>query len=284
MNPLEQIVLAWQSLAYAFRQLFRPRLWAPWWLLGVVQIGVVMSLWWFAHPALSWLMAPLLYRLGGEDALHYPNVFRMIPSLYSTAELVISALLGSLAAGVATALFASQLSRISASRPGGGFGRALRRALPVIVVNLPLNLLVIALALGLETLVQSRASSVIVQRLAHVIALGGALLLQAFFIYGTALVVLGGRSVREALAELPRAAVNGYWAALFLGLIAILPSLPLQELARHTNVIVDRGSPELVGWLAVTQIALALLTSFLLTGSVTVVYQGAVAPRLASDE
>jgi hypothetical protein len=280
MNVLEQIVLGWHALWFALRRLGNRGLWLPWVLLGAVQLTLVMLIWWFAHPFVSWLMAPLLHRLAGEEALHYPALFRAMPALYGRAEVIVSALLGALAAGASTALFAAALAHDAGGpRPSGGqgIGLAVRRALPLILVNLPLNLLVFGFAFGLDSFLATRGSSGIVQKLGSFVTLGGALAIQAFFLYGTAWVVLGGKSALGAWRELPRSAARGYWAALFLGVVMTLPILPLQQIARHVQTLISRGRPELAGWLVVAQVLATLVTAFLLTGAITVVYHTAIA-------
>ncbi|MEO5616606.1 MAG: hypothetical protein ABIS67_02465, partial [Candidatus Eisenbacteria bacterium] len=94
MNPLEPLTLAWQALRYTLPQLWRPSLWVWALPLGFVQLAVVVLLWHAAHPAFSWFMAPLLVRLTGNDTLHYPRIFELMPTLYHRADLVIGALLG----------------------------------------------------------------------------------------------------------------------------------------------------------------------------------------------
>ena len=42
---------------------------------------------------------------------------------------------------------------------------------------------------------------------------------------------------------LPRAWARGLWAALLLGLVALLPLLPLDALGQRSDLLVDRGSP-----------------------------------------
>ena len=60
MNVIEQVMLGWQCLRYASRQLLSPALWAPWLMVGGVEALALAALWWFAHPWVSWLMAPML--------------------------------------------------------------------------------------------------------------------------------------------------------------------------------------------------------------------------------
>ena len=99
MTVFEQLAVAWQAIRQTFARIGRPEFWAPFALLGVLQLGVVGGLWWFAHPAMSWLMAPVLRRVGGDALLHYPNLFRRFAELYARADLVLGATVGSVVVG-----------------------------------------------------------------------------------------------------------------------------------------------------------------------------------------
>jgi hypothetical protein len=278
MSPFEQIALAWQSLGFTLRQAARPALWAPSALLGAIQAVLVVGLWWFAHPWVSWWAAPLLARLAGAGALHYPDHMRALPAAYAQVDLVLGVVLGSVLIGASTALFGACFAG-QPLHPGRGMARAFRRGLTLIVANLPLHLLVLALATGLQAWVEKEGGGPMTRRSAWAMGLGGALLLQALFLYVTPLVMLGHHGLRGVLVALPRAIARGGWAALSLSLLALLVLLPVQQLERVAEVIVERGVPDLVAWLVLAEAMLALMVSFLLTGSATLVYQSAVARR-----
>jgi hypothetical protein len=282
MNVLEQLALAWQCLRYALGQLLSPALWAPWLAVGVVQSLVIVALWWFAHPWLSWLVAPLLAATAGPEVLRYPNLFRLLPALFSRADLVIGASLGALAAGASTALFADRAAG-GEPQPGAAWRQAFARAVPLILVNLPLTLIALALSYGIEAWLLAGGSPAEVRRLAHWASLGAAFLCQAWFLYVNALVILGRRGWLAALAALPRTAARGLVAALFLSLVTLLPLVPMQWLASASSGLVDRGIPELVGWLVVVQVGVALVSSFLLTGGATLYFQSALAEPLDEE-
>jgi hypothetical protein len=278
MSVFAQLALAWQSFLYTFRQLFRGSLWAPFALQLAAEVAVIAALWWFAHPWLSWFMAPILERVGGAGALRYPSVFRLMPGLYGRVDFVIVALLGSVVIGAATALFAARFSGATV-RAGDAISGAGRRAFALILANLPVNLLMLVLFYGIDAWLADRESSGRVRLMAHAGVLGLAVIVQAFFLYVTPLVVLERRSALAALAALPRAAARGIWAALLLGFLTLVLLLPIQQLAGLSDRLVARGTPELVGWLVVVQACVALLTSFLLAGSATLVFQSAVQER-----
>jgi hypothetical protein len=282
MNALEQIVLAFQSLAYALRQIFRPSLWLPWLPVLALQGGAVAALWWFAHPAVSWLMAPLVQAAAGENALRYPNVFRLMPVLYARADVVITLVAGSLAVGASCLLFAARAT--GQPLPAGtALRRGLSRIVPLILVNLPAMVLALGFAYAFDSWLAGRGGLVLVKRVAPLLSLGVAVVIQAFFLWVNPLLMLGGRGLVGSLTVLPRAAARGVWAALTLAIVAALPLLPVQLLSRTAETIVARGTPELMGWLVAGQALLVTVTAFVLTGGSVVAYQGWVGPALEEE-
>ena len=274
MNALEQLALAAQALGHTLRAARRGRLWLPWLALGVAQAAGLLALVSFAHPLLAWALAPLVRALAGEPALHYPDFYRTLPFLYSRVDLVTGSILGAIATGWSTRLFAALWRR-----QAGGVGEAWRDAAPhaltLVLGQLPFQLLVLLVTTVIEHLVAGQAG--LVRRVGYLVALGGVALLQALFLYFPALVVLGGRGLWPALAGLPRTWARGLWAALLLAVGALLPLLPLDALGQRSDLLVDRGAPELVAVLTATQLAVGLVVSFVLAGASTLVYLGAVA-------
>src|SRR5262245_66441256 len=127
----------------------RRRLWTPWLAVLGLELLVIVGIWWFAHPAWSWLVAPAIHVLAGENALHYPNIFRLMPDLYARADLAISMVVGSVVAGASTVLFGAWFS----GRPlpaGEGLRRALRRAVAPVLGKLPLALRMLGFSFGLD--------------------------------------------------------------------------------------------------------------------------------------
>jgi hypothetical protein len=278
MNVFEQMVLGWIAFARTVREIFRVPLWAPWALLAAVHLVVVALLWWFAHPLVSWLMAPLLRIVGGEEALRYPQIFRMLPTLFGRFDVVVGAVLGSIMIGAGTLLFASRF-RGGLAEPGEALRRSVQRAIPLVLASLPFNVMVVGLSFGVEWLIAERDSGAMVRRLAYAAVLGGSVVLQSLFLYVPALIVIEHKGVLGAFAALPRTWMRGFWSALLLGAVLILPLLPLHVLAGRASTLVERGTPELVGVLVVLQILVAMTLGFLLCGSATLVYLSTVAPE-----
>ncbi len=278
MNLFEQMAIALQSLRFALGQMARPALWVPWLLLGLVQLGALFALCFAAHPAISAVMAPLVARLAGAHALHYPELFLALPALYGRLDLAIAALPGAVVLGASTALFRDAfLARPPA--PGAALATALRRTLPLVLGYLPYHLLAWGWSFVLGGALGGHGG--LVGRAAYVLSIAGSVLLQSVFLYVAALVVIEGRGWPGTLRSLPHTWRQGFWAALTLGMLLVLPLLPLNLLAGAGHLIVARGRPELLAVMTFAQLLVALVCGFLLSGATTLVFLGGIARRPA---
>jgi len=267
MSVTEQLALAGLALRQTFANLFRPALWLPWIGLGTIQAAVVVCLWWFAHPWLSWFMAPVLERVGGENLLQFPNVLVILPRLFGRVDLVVGAIVGSLAIGLATRLFASRFDR-GRAEVGGALGFVVRRAPAIVLVLLPMNLLLIGFGLVIETLA-ARPGGILFQVALLAAGWSVPIVIQAFFLFAMPLYVVEGLGVIGTLRALPRAWRRGFWGAVLLGVVGIAILIPFQLLDSGSQTIVARGNPDLVAWITLVQVAAGLLVGFLLSGSST---------------
>jgi hypothetical protein len=265
----EQVALAWQSLLHAAARSFDLRLWSPWLLLAVLEGILLAGLCLMAHPAFSTLMAPLVSRLGGADALHYPGLFAALPVIYARLDLLLIALPGAVVLGASTALFAESF-RGRGPKPGSAIATALRGVITLILVNLPYHLLAGAAGFAISAVTGSRGG--IVAAAGYVFALVISVVVQSVFLYVNALVMIEGHGIRGTFAALPRTWANGFFSALVLGVLLLLPLLPLNLLSGTAGTIAVRGTPELVALILAAQIAVALYAGFLLQGASTLVY------------
>ena len=274
MSVLVQLALAGEGLWRALLQVRAGRLWVPWLALGALQAVLLLALPGFAHPALWPWLAPLVRGVGGEEALHYPGFFGALPALYARADLVLGALAGAVVAGWSTVLFAA-CWRGHDVAPGAAWASVAPRVVALVLALLPLQVLVVTLDVGLAQAVAGEGG--LVRKLAQLVSLGGVAVARALFLYVPALVVLERRGIAGAFAALPRAWARGFWAALLLGAVRVAVTSPFQRLDRVGDLLVGRGSPELVGGLVLVRIVAELAVSFVLVGAATLAYLGAVA-------
>jgi hypothetical protein len=275
VNPLEQVMLGVHALARAAGRIGSPALWAPFAALGALQALAVLGVWWVAHPAVSWLAAPLVRTAAGPAALHYPENLALLPELAGRVDLALVVLAGPLVVGAATLLFAARFGAVPLG-VGAACAGALRRAPALWVTGLPAHLLALGLAVSLEGLAAGAAPGPLLHRAALLAGLAGTVLVQALALYLPALVMIEGRSIGGAFAALPRAWSRGLVPAVLLCAALLMPPAPLQWLMRHAPRIAERGAPEMVGVLALVQIGVTLLAWFLLAGAATLVFLTAV--------
>lgn len=275
MNAYEQVALAGHSVVAAFGSLRRGGLWVPWLLFGAIQVAGLLMLAAFAHPLLSGIMAPLVARIAGPDVLHYPNVFRVLPALHARIAFVLDALVGVVAIGAATRLFAARFS--GTGMPAGqGLREAFARWGTLVLAYLPLQLLVLLLTFGIPEWLHARGSAGMTVRLGMLAGIVGVVLVQVVFVLIAPLVILAGHGVRDTWRELPTLLQQMGIAALVVVVLGTVATWPVQILGRFADRIVDRGAPELVILLVGIQISAAMIAAFVTAGSITLVYQSLV--------
>jgi hypothetical protein len=275
MNVFQQLALAGHCMVATLGELRRGRLWVPWLAFGLVQFAALLLLAGFAHPLVSPVMAPLVTRIAGPDALHYPNVFRVLPALHARLAFVLDALVGVVAIGAATRLFAARF----AGEPipaAAGIREAAGRWGTLVIAHLPLQLLVLLVTFGIPEWLHTRGSAGMTVRFGLLAGILGVILIQVVFVLIAPLVILAGHGVRETWHELPPLIGQVGIAAFAIVVTATVVTWPVQILGRFADRVVDRGTPELVIALVCVQIAAALIAAFVTAGSVTLVYQSLV--------
>lgn len=274
MNLFEQFALGLQSLWYTLREFARARLWAPFLVPFAVQCVGLGLLALTAHPLLSWVLAPIVVRLAGPDALHYPGLFVHLPALALTADLLVVSTLGALATGAATRLFANVFEGRAPSLREA-WAETAKRAWPLVVAQLPVTLLLLCLGFALDAFGHARVSSITRALLPAVQLLLGAVL-QALFAYVPALVMLGRLGPLLAWRRLPAMWGRGLLPALVIFAVALAVLLPMQLLAGQSAAIVARGLPELTLPLTVLLFVSSMVASWLVSGAATLVWMSAL--------
>jgi hypothetical protein len=275
MSVPQQLALAGHCMVATLGELRRTWLWVPWLALGLVQLTALLLLAGFAHPLVSPAMAPLVTWIAGPDALHYPNVFRVLPALHARLAFVLDALVGVVAIGAATRLFAARFAR-QRIPAADGIREAVGRWGTLVLVYLPLQLLVLLLTFGIPEWLHARGSAGMTVRFGLLAGIVSVTLVQVVFVLLAPLVILAGHGVRETWHELPNLLGQVGIAAFAIVVAATVVTWPVQILGRFADRVVDRGTPELVIVLVSVPIVAALIAAFVTAGSVTLVYQSLV--------
>src|SRR5690606_5589225 len=140
---LSQLNLAFWAWLECFRDFRRARVWAPFLLLGAIQLVVVLVFTQFHRPLLAPLLAPLIQALVGTPGLHYPQFYIALPSIFGRINPILDWLVGSFIIGAAVLVLWHSAPGMR-DRPT--WGVAARRYLSLLAVRLPLLLLLLAIA------------------------------------------------------------------------------------------------------------------------------------------
>jgi hypothetical protein len=278
VSPLEQVAFGWQCLLGSLRACRSPAIWGPWSVLFGLQALGVLALWWGAHPALSWAVAPLLRAIESDAALRYPELFRRLPNLARDVGLVTGALALPVLAGVSARLFEQ---RFQGGVTGAGETRAawtegLSRWGALLLVALPVTLAGAGLQGALRSLDAVRLSS-LARTIAHPAADAVLLGVRVACAYSAALVVLGGLGGVRALARIPATWSSGLMpAAVALGLLAPAGILA-SAVVSASPAFIERGAPEWVVAAVLLRAAVGATLGMLASGAITLAWVAHVA-------
>jgi hypothetical protein len=275
MSPLEQLALGGQGLARGARDLLRPSAWLTLLPLAALEGLALLALAVPTHPLVGAVMAPLVARTVGDRALHYPDGFAALPSLFGVAE---AALWMLVAPWVAGALAHAAAARLRGRPVGAGdaLGAALRRLPALVLALLPAQLTLLAIAKVGGDLVAR--GGLVGSALGPLLVIARALVVMAAFLL-PARVMIGGCGVFGALATLPRAWARAGLGALVPVVVALAP-LALAELpVADPSALVERGTPELVAVALALRAVLALAALVMMAGASALVHLGALGER-----
>lgn len=249
MSPLEPFALGLAAVRRAFGEWRAPPGGRGWLLLAAVLAAGVGALAFSAHPALSWLMAPLLERSGLDGVLRYPGHFEHLPRL--TRRMI------AVASIACAPVLASRTMMVAAARwsgaPGPSAASLLKLALPSLLVSLPMLALVGVLHAALSLLEGVRLSS-LTRAALPLTASALTLMLHASWGWMLPRVVLGGQSVVAAWREWGRQFARGFLPALVPFGAAALMQLPAERLLDSAHSFVERGQPEMVVTCAILRV------------------------------
>lgn len=257
--------------AWAFRAVIgaftRGRIWLPFLLVAAVQGGVLLLLVHFHRPLLLPMGAPLVRLLGGEGALHYPSFYFALPAMFFRANLVISALIASLAGGVATLLFAHAFGL---DREKSAYRSVLRRAPALILITLIMGAIIFGIA-GLATLVPSQLAlkNSVVRWGTRAVMMFLFILVQSLFAYTTAWIVLMRHRFWPAMRDSFRVTRATLLPTFTVVALPTLLLFPFAYASGRVDYIASHLRPETIGGLVGLQVIGQILLTFLLVGAIT---------------
>ncbi len=280
MSLLEQVALAGLSFGHALRASRRLAMWLPWLLVPGTSLLALAALAWCAHPLLSSFMAPLLRASAGEEALRYPGLYRLLPQIVAGVRFVLDALVVPVAFGGSALAFAA-FYRGQEPDTGALLRETLRRAPVFVLAALPVWLAEAGLRAGVAALPGMRLAG-LARVLAPHVADAALVLVRATFLYAVVHAALVRRGPAAAVASVPGSLRDGFVPALLIMAVLGVPLAALDAVATGPFAAFAGRVPESALLLAGLRAALAALAGVLASGTATLVWLGALAPREAA--
>jgi len=269
MRLSEQVNALLWSWSETLRALRRRAALGPLLVYAAAQTAALLALAFFAYPPLSAVVAPALKWRFGERALHYPNNLFVLRPALGEVDVPLSVLFGSLTAGAAAIAFAAfyhgRRERFAASWRAASpcylplvGAAAITTALSQVISRVPLSFW--------GHLAEDSPSRF---RLLRLVTIALVIAVQALMVYAIPAIAAGKRRFGPAVLGSLRLAVRQPVVTyLIVAAPAALELFPAW-LARESDVIAIRFSPELLIGVMLIWIAVILLASYATLGAAT---------------
>jgi hypothetical protein len=240
-----------------------PTVLLPFVVFGVIQMIVVWALASFPNRALAPVLVPLMHTLGGEEALHYPQHFILLPDIFHRVYIPLVAVVG-FSLWTLAVWWIVDRHEVGRRLPAPPFVRRLPDAILVGVV-----FTAVSVALG-------RAVAMGVSRMppgivATVATIGGMLVIacaQALLVFAPVVLRIRGVHALEAIRVGVRYAARVFGSTLLIVFIVLLVHAPLDYLIGDARNVAMHFRPETVFYLQLLSIALEIFTAYLLFSTV----------------
>ncbi len=260
------LFLSWKS---CFTSMKQGRILLLFLSYAILQVLFILTLMYFTYPPFSYFLVPVIKKVFGEPALHYPNYYLVLPSLFFWINLLLSGFLGIVLVAATTRLF----SRSFNDKPET-IGKGIKRILPaysfLFVAWLVETSLLLAVFLGLPKLLQrieffAARGPLAVQLVTSMFAMVAG----ALFLYTTALIVLDRKGPLQALAQ--SLSLFAKYPVISFLLIAIpnFIRMPIDVLSGKTQFLISKFNPEMVGVVLILSVLISVFANYLMVGAVT---------------
>ncbi len=230
---------------------------------GVIQMIIVWALASFPNRTLAPVLVPLVRALGGEQALHYPQHFILLPGIFHRVYIPLVAVVG-FALWTLAVWWIVDRHEVGRRLPAPPFVRRLPDAILVGVV-----FTVVSVALGRAVaMVASRMPPGIVATGATI---GGMLVIacaQAFLVFAPVVLRIRGVRAIEAIRVGFRYGARVFGSTALIIFIVLVLHAPLDYLIGNAENVALHFRPETVFYLQMLSIALEVVTAYLLFATV----------------
>ena len=251
------------GLANSRLALRSPTVLVPFVVFGLLQAFILTFLAFFDWTPIAPVALPLVERLGGEAAIHYPTHFVLLPRVYEPVYLPLVASVGFALWTLAVWIMVDH-HEVGQRIPA----RPFRAVLPGVI---GVGVLFVAVSAGLGRLMGALAGLAppgLPSRVALAAAIALVAVAQSFLVYAPVVLRLRNVNALRAVAASARYASRHFWpTALVVGTV-LLAHLPIDGMIGASHRVVLAFHPETIYYLMLGSIALEVVTAYVLFASV----------------
>ncbi len=269
MGKVRRLLYLWGQ---CFRSMKNGNTYIPFLIYAVVQVLLLYGLNNFARSPFAVVLVPLVRRLFGEAALHYPNFYMVLASLYSQMNIVLSGLVGIVMVGTATYIFAGGFNNRPVSF-GQALGAVMKKYGLLFLIWLMVSAMIFAVILGFPYLVaQLLQPSYMLGRVVEMIGLLLGILTASIFSYTSALIILDNQKLLKTLSTTLAMFKSNAGTTFLLVAIPTLFYFPISYLSRRIDLIVSKFSPEMIVVVLGVGILITFISGYIQTSTITRFY------------
>jgi|GEM_PF-1650769 len=255
-----------------FKSMRNVQTFIPFLLYAIFQAVLLYALINFSRAPFSGIFVPLIQKIFGDAALHFPNFYMVLTPLYSQINIIFSGLVGILLIGIATLIFAGIFNNHKTS-----FGQALSITMSkygaLFLVWIIVAALTLIMILGFPKLLNKLLQpSYSIGRIFDMVGLLLGILVASIFAYGTILIVIEKQGIISALSNTFLIFKKNAVTSFILVAVPTFFYFPISYLTRKSAIIITDFSPDVIILLLGAGIVISLFGSYFQVGSITRFY------------
>jgi len=266
MKLVENLVNFLRSLEESVAMLRSPSILLPFVVFAAVQSLVLMACAFFTVPPLSTVMVPLIRLISGEQSLHFPMHFVLLPGIYHSIYLPLVVVVGFVLFGRAVFGMGDYYQRQGSSI---GTRPPMLRSIPSMILIGLLYVLLATAPIVLFEYASTRTAAAPVRRALPVVGVLLSLSFQSLLVYSLLFLRAGAGGPAAAVKKSVGFARSRFPLTFMLVLTVYVIHRPIDYVVSRPDKVVLRFDPEMVFFLLLGGILLELVTSYLLFSSTT---------------
>ena len=269
IGKLKRLIWLWIQ---CFKSMRNVKTFTPFLIYAIVQILLLYSLSNFSQKPFSNLLVPIIQKTFGDPALHYPNFYVILTSMFSQINIILSGSVGIIFVGMATHLFALNF-KDRKTNLGEAFKSTITNYVVLFLIWVFVTALTFLMIMGLPVILKKFFQpDYFLGRIFDMVGLLFGIIVTSMFCYTTVLVVVERKKLLKALSNAFSIFFTNAGTSFFLIAIPTVFYFPISYLSRRIDIIFSKYSPETIVTILAIGIFVTFITSYFQVGSITRFY------------